>query len=158
MPAARIPRSVPPARPIARTPKRDPPARPIQNIMHAPRSATCARKGFRGFSKVTHSLGSRNLRAQRVLFTFAAWIAPGPQQVGFSVIPAGSRLPALTPVILALTPVIPAKAGIFRCAIWTHRMESCRPQPSCRKSKRNHAKISPRRTRLTHARRMPYAT
>ena len=66
MPAARIPRSVPPARPIARTPKRDPPARPIQNIMHAPRSATCTPKGFQGFSKVTHGLGSRNLHVQRV--------------------------------------------------------------------------------------------
>ena len=149
------------------------------------------------------SANARNRSPQPVPFPFAAWIAPGPQQVGFSVIPTGSRHSRTHPVI-------PAKAGIssseellcarvawsfphpprhsreggnlpkrraalctgcmviptptpsfprpprHSCRVssfphpprhsreggnlplrdWTHRSESCRPQPSCRKRKR----------------------
>ena len=46
-----------------------------------------------------------------VPFTFAAWIAPGPQQVGLSVIPTPSHVTPAPPR------VIPAKAGISCCAI-----------------------------------------
>ena len=80
------------------------------------------------------------------------------------VIPAGSRLLALIPIIpagsrlLALTHVIPRtpsrhslhsptsfprrrESSVLRD--WTHPMEGCRPQPSCRKSKRQGRQPSP---------------
>ena len=76
---------------------------------------------------IQHRLGSVNSTAGSLLFPFAAWIAPGPQQVGLSVIPALTHvipalapaipalthvIPTLAPAIPALTHVIPAKAGI----------------------------------------------
>ena len=128
-----------------------------------------------------------NTSGVRVSFTLWTWIAPGPQQVGPSVIPALTPvIPALTPVIPALTPVIPrtpsrhsphsltpfpAPTHVIPAGSrhsphslssfppsptsfprrressalrdWTHRMESCRPQPSCRKRKRQGRQPSP---------------
>ena len=57
------------------------------------------------------SANARNRSPQPVPFTLAAWIAPGPQQVGFSVIPPGLVIP---PPTTSFPPglVIPAKAGI----------------------------------------------
>ena len=43
------------------------------------------------------STNARNRSPQPVPFTFPAWIAPGPQQVGFSVIPPGLVIPPPTP-------------------------------------------------------------
>ena len=68
-------------------------AMPSMAMMRRPRPGPSAGADSHA---ATDSANARNRSPQPVPFTFAAWIAPGPQQVGFSVIPPGLVIPPPT--------------------------------------------------------------
>ena len=102
----------------AQLPKRQPPPAVDGNRQDATGCSRAQRKLVPARARTRHT------RQRRSVHFLSSWIVPRPQQVGLSVIPPGSRhsrthSPSFLPGLAIPEPshVIPAKAGISRCAI-----------------------------------------